>query len=56
MTTIQRITFTGSQKPIKGATAAPLRSVELAGIEPKNNDQRLAEYERKLNHIKQVAA
>ena len=48
MTTIQRITFKGSQRPIKGATAAPLRSVELVGIEPLTNAQRLENFKQRL--------
>jgi hypothetical protein len=55
MTTTQRITFTGSQRPVKGATATPIQSVTLTGIDAKSNAQRLAEYTARRDNLRFVA-
>ena len=39
---------TDSQRPVRGATAAPLRSVELTGIDPLTNAQRLENFKQRL--------
>lgn len=44
-------------KGVRGATPVrPHFFPELADVEAKTNAERRAEYERKLNHIEQVAA
>lgn len=41
---------------LRAGSSRPLFCPELAEIETKTNDQRLAEYERKVNYIDEVAA
>lgn len=41
---------------LRAESSRPLFCPELAGIEPKDRDQRLAEYHRKLAHIEEIAA
>ena len=59
MSTIKRVTFSGSRQPVRGATPAkPARRllfVELAGLDAKNNARRLAEYIAKLDNLGQSA-
>lgn len=49
MNTINRITYTGSQRPIKGATSAKQAAVELTRIDPLTNAERFGRYCQKLN-------
>lgn len=47
----------GQPKGVRGATRVrPHFFPELADVQAKTNAERRAEYERKLNHIEQVAA
>lgn len=57
MTTIQRITIKGSQRPVKGARKASprLTHVELADNNPKDNAQRLADYIGKRTAMERAA-
>jgi hypothetical protein len=55
MTTTQRTTYTGSQRSVRGATATPIQSVELTGIDAKSNAQRLAEYTARRDNLRFAA-
>ncbi|MGB1951686.1 MAG: hypothetical protein ACPHQ9_13015 [Marinobacter sp.] len=47
----------GQPKGVRGATRVrPFFNPELVGLEAKTNAERRAEYERKLNHIEEIAA
>jgi hypothetical protein len=49
MTTIQRITYTGSRRPVRGATSTKNAAIELTSIHPSTNDERFTQYQQKLN-------
>jgi hypothetical protein len=55
MTTTHRTIHTGSRHPVKGATATPIKSVELTGIDAKSNAQRLAEYVLRRDNLRFAA-
>jgi len=48
MTTIQRITYTGSNHPIRGAVSARKLAIVLAGIDAPSNAERLEQYAAKV--------
>jgi len=46
---------TDSQRPVRGATATPIQSVTLTGIDAKSNAQRLAEHTARRDNVRFAA-
>lgn len=55
MDTITRITYRQPDKPVKGAVSVSKAMPELVGINPKSNNQRLAEYVAKRSVMEAAA-